>query len=1024
MASTSALCAALLLYAAAAAAATAQNAVQIDQAQFQAFPAKGVNGDLPVMSETTETPLTGYNARRTLKEADYARRPLSSANEVQIAQQMYSAQRVPGSDTLLGATERSARRLLQDPQIAQQNYTAQRVPGSDTLWIVTWTWEYNTDITGFVMSFNATGGSLAEDQLATIVSFEYGDPVMELLTRRPASEVTNVTEPGTIKAAANSFDYTQFRLYVDCNETIPSSGDVCVEVYTTIAYIITVDTGVADAELKIWGPSDPERLPVIAKIAVTITPQPPSPPPPSPPPPSPPPPPSYDWALGSWGTCSEICGGGTQSRLVQCVSSLGVVVGDSVCTESKPDSSQSCNTQACVTYDWSQGSWGACSETCGGGTRSRTVQCVSSLGAVVGDSACTGSKPDSSQSCNTQACVTYGWSEGPWDACSETCGGGTRSRTVQCVSSLGVVVGDSACTGSKPDSSQSCNTQACLTYNWSEGSWGACSETCGGGTRSRTVQCVSLLGVVVGDSACIGSKPDSSQSCNTQACVTYGWSEGSWGACSEACGGGTRSRTVQCVSSLGAVVSDSACTGSKPDSSQSCNTQACVTYGWSEGSWGACSETCGGGNRSRTVQCVSSLGAVVSDSACTGSKPDSSQSCNTQACVTYSWRPSDWGECSRSCNTGTHSRTVECQSDLDGETVDDSACAETRPATTQNCNTHACEGYGWVEYDWRACSQSCGGGTQTRLVRCESPSGQGVAVGYCRGPIPLAARLCNTQPCATESYEWEANNWGTCSATCGGGMQSRTVECVSSSGTAVDDSECAETKPVSSQECNTQACTTYSWNKGSWGTCSESCGGGMQSRTVECVSPVGTGVADSECAEAKPASSQSCNTQACLTYEWDEGSWGTCSETCGGGNQSRTVQCMSSLGVAVSDSECGETKPASSQSCNTQACVPYSWTEGSWGTCSETCGGGTQIRLVQCASSGDGVAVVDSACTGPKPAESRTCNVQACDGLDPPGAPPVSDGTTSSGGALMSGAWRVWCLAYLSSSLGVYALHV
>eukprot|EP00958_Prasinococcus_capsulatus_P024103 scaffold3727_cov341-Prasinococcus_capsulatus_cf.AAC.1 len=147
---------------------------------------------------------------------------------------------------LLGATERSARRLLQtdpDPQIAQQTYTGQRVPGSDTLWTVTWTWTYNTDITGFEMSFNATGGSLTEDQLATIVSFEYGDPVMLNLTRREAAQVTNVTEPGTIKAAANSFDYTQFRLYVDCNETIGSAETVCVEVYTTVAYVITVDTG-------------------------------------------------------------------------------------------------------------------------------------------------------------------------------------------------------------------------------------------------------------------------------------------------------------------------------------------------------------------------------------------------------------------------------------------------------------------------------------------------------------------------------------------------------------------------------------------------------------------------------------------------------------------------------------------------------------------------------------------------------------------------------------------------------------
>lgn len=66
------------------------------------------------------------------------------------------------------------------------------------------------------------------------------------------------------------------------------------------------------------------------------------------------------------------------------------------------------------------------------------------------------------------------------------------------------------------------------------------------------------------------------------------------------------------------------------------------------------------------------------------------------------------------------------------------------------------------------------------------------------------------------------------------------------------------------------------------------------------------------------------------TYSYETGSWGACSADCGGGTQTRTVTCRrrdatnASLDVqTVADSFCaahGLTKPAASQSCNTQAC--------------------------------------------------------------------------------------------------------
>jgi hypothetical protein len=232
---------------------------------------------------------------------------------------------------------------------------------------------------------------------------------------------------------------------------------------------------------------------------------------------------------------------------------------------------------------------------------------------------------------------TYKWFTGTYGTCSNTCGAGNQTRPVYCQRSDGQSVAESFCSGAKPSTTQGCiGSLNCNTsYTWQQGGWGGCSTTCGTGEKTQTVVCKDALGITWADFYCQGSKPSSSLSCTeTSGCPqhVYSWNQSGFGSCSATCGPGTKTQTVTCQDETGAVAADSNCSGSKPSSSQTCNeTTGCSvkTYSWSIGSYGACSNTCGAGTKSRTVQCKDdSTGGVVIDSYCTDPKPSLTAACN------------------------------------------------------------------------------------------------------------------------------------------------------------------------------------------------------------------------------------------------------------------------------------------------------------------------------------------------------------------------------------------------------------
>lgn len=252
----------------------------------------------------------------------------------------------------------------------------------------------------------------------------------------------------------------------------------------------------------------------------------------------------------------------------------------------------------------------------------------------------------------------------------------------------------------------------------------------------------------VGDKGCEGGN------CPAGA---YSWFESGFGLCSKPCGGGTQTETVECRrNSDNVTVPDSNCPPPKPVAAKNCNMQACTgTYAWNWTDYGACSKTCGGGVKTRTVVCQNQSGQTVADSNCPTPKPAVSIACNTDPCTggdSYTWQVTA-GTCSKQCGGGTATDTVVCKKN-DGTTVADSFCsATTKPPTTRTCNTDPCPvtyTYTWEAGAYSACSKDCGDGVQTRSVACKRNDGQYVSISYCDANTkPAGQQACHLKDCPT-----------------------------------------------------------------------------------------------------------------------------------------------------------------------------------------------------------------------------------------------------------------------------------
>uniref|UniRef100_A0A7M5US14 Hemicentin-1 n=1 Tax=Clytia hemisphaerica TaxID=252671 RepID=A0A7M5US14_9CNID len=664
------------------------------------------------------------------------------------------------------------------------------------------------------------------------------------------------------------------------------------------------------------------------------------------------------WAQwSSYTACSKTCGEGRQSRTRKCNPPQH---GGKKCI-GLDEEERKCTVRGCKSDGkWSQwSSYGQCSVSCAKGTQMRTRTCV---GQANGGKGCNG-KDKQTRVCDTKVqCAVDGyWSQwSSYGECSVTCEKGTHYRTRTCV---GKKHGGKDCEGESKQSGV-CDTKVHCPSDGAWGSWssyGECSVTCGKGTHYRTRTCV---GKKHGGKDCVGETKQSGV-CDTKIkCPVDGyWSQWSaFGQCSETCGKGTQYRKRTCI---GQAHGGKDCVGESKQSSVCDTKKKCPEHGywsnWSE--YSDCSVTCAKGTQFRTRICE---GQKHGGDKCEGEAKET-RVCDTEVYCPVDGEWSQWssyGECSVTCEKGTHYRTRTCVGkkhggkDCEGESKQSGVCD-----TKVHCPSDGAWG-SWSSYG--ECSVTCGKGTHYRTRACVGKKHGGKE---CIGETKQSG-VCDTKvKCPVDGYWSQWSAYGQCSETCGKGTQYRTRTCV---GPAHGGKDCVGESKQSSVCDTKKKCPEHGYwsNWSEYSDCSADCGKGTQFRTRVCE---GRKHGGDDC-EGKAKETRVCDTKKHCPVDgkWSQWSeYSECSVTCGNGKQYRTRTCE---GKKHGGKDCvGEDKEE--KKCELEACLPEPyWAQwGAWSSCSNSCGKGTQTRARICMKDPRQVTT----CVG-APTQTQSCQLKPC----------------------------------------------
>lgn len=302
----------------------------------------------------------------------------------------------------------------------------------------------------------------------------------------------------------------------------------------------------------------------------------------------------------------------------------------------------------------------------------------------------------------------------------------------------------------------------------------------------------------------------------------------------------------------------------------------------------------------------------------------------------------DWTSCSKSCDLGHRSRHrhVHLHAAHGGRLCDD-VLTELRACNEQPCEaTSDCQVGLWQE--WTSCD---GGAIQkTRNRQIENPPSGG---GRCSYHLKELGKCEGFQHAPTPCMISAWSVWTSCTASCGGGQQTRERRQVQQpeNGGGCDLQPLKEIHPCNLNACDLSKkdCELGAWT--AWSVCSATCGVGRMSRSREILremQPGGMGCVGA-LKEVQSCTQFTCQSRDCKWRDWDE--WSACTRECGGGSKTRNrVIQQSTLG---SGAECAansrtEIAPCNSDPCDNTKCIDGEWGDWSSDPCSVTCGEGVE----------------------------------------------------------------------------------